>query len=275
VKSEKVKRGKVKKGRMLELPEIHTIGISIWDPVWAVKEHVNTTHEIMHVIDGRLVLHAGNRRFAGKKGDTLIIPSGTKHRDEFPLDTSFKVLHIQFRLGAVPKAGINRKLLALAPAGKTELKETVLRVYSVFQKNGALAPQRAALQLQDLLWQIEELTGSKSRGAAPGKTAALIGQACRYIDNHLQEHIALKDIAQHLKLSEYYLSHLFSRETGFSLSAYITKARMEQAAEILRDPTVRIAEAAYAVGYEDPNYFGKVFRKYFGCSPGAFRAKTQ
>ena len=65
---------------------------------------------------------------------------------------------------------------------------------------------------------------------------------------------------------------LFSQQSGFTLSAYLTQARMGRAAALLSDPSVRIADVAYAVGFEDPNYFSRVFRKFHGKPPSHFRA---
>lgn len=265
----------------INLPQLNLIGISIWDPVWALKDHVNRTHEIVHVLDGTVVLVIGSRKYAGQAGDTLIIPAGSKHRDEFDLANQFKVLHLQFEWAAEKpalKPVMNKALMALSRGGKEELKEGILRLYSIFLKNRQHAPQRTALLLLDLLYTVFELTTQKKTrvsSAGQKKKEQLIQQAKGYIHAHLQEHISLGTIAAELKLSEYYLSRLFSEETGFSLFSYLTKARMEAAAALLQDATMRVAEAAYAAGYEDPNYFSKVFRKYHGCSPSVYRAQAQ
>ena len=99
----------------------------------------------------------------------------------------------------------------------------------------------------------------------------LMLQARQYIDLHYAEQISLDQIAAALGISPFYLSHLFSRESNFSLVEYITRVRMQKAKDMLAAGIKNVAEAAYAVGYNDGNYFSKVFHRHFGVSPQAAR----
>lgn len=68
--------------------------------------------------------------------------------------------------------------------------------------------------------------------------------------------------------------HTFSKITHLTPVAYITSIRMEQARRLLLSPEASIKEIAYAVGYSDPLYFSRVFRKFYGVPPSEF-AKHQ
>lgn len=57
-----------------------------------------------------------------------------------------------------------------------------------------------------------------------------------------------------------------------TLTAYIEGVRMENAKELLKNEGFSIADVAEAVGYADTNYFGKVFKKYSGVTPGQYRS---
>jgi len=100
---------------------------------------------------------------------------------------------------------------------------------------------------------------------------ALMLQARQYLEVHYAEPLTLERIATALKVSAYYLSHVFSRESDFSLFAYLTNLRMRRARALLQAGTGNVTEAAHAVGYEDEGYFSKVFRKYFGVPPRDMR----
>jgi len=99
----------------------------------------------------------------------------------------------------------------------------------------------------------------------------LLAEARQYIDLHYAEQISLDQIADTLRISHFYLSHLFSRENDFSFVEYITQVRMQKAKDLLAAGAKNVSEAAYAVGYNDSNYFSKVFHRYFGVSPHAVR----
>ena len=67
-----------------------------------------------------------------------------------------------------------------------------------------------------------------------------------------------------------YLSRLFKQEMGVAFSSYVTMKKMERAKEVLLQGG-RVYDAAAATGYRDVSYFTKVFRKYWGVTPGEFK----
>ena len=73
-----------------------------------------------------------------------------------------------------------------------------------------------------------------------------------------------------MHVSGYYLSHVFSAESDFTLFSYLTTVRIEQAKALLLAGDMKVSQVAQAVGYQSPNYFSKVFRRHFGCSPRDF-----
>lgn len=95
-------------------------------------------------------------------------------------------------------------------------------------------------------------------------------QARRYLNQHFTSPVSLDDIARELDVSAYYLSHVFSEENDFSLFTYLTGLRMERARELLQNGQYNVSEVSRAVGYENANYFAKVFRKHFGRPPGDY-----
>lgn len=101
----------------------------------------------------------------------------------------------------------------------------------------------------------------------------MIQKAMQYITNNLHEDLELEKIASHCLVSHYYLSHLFRKETGTTVTAFIKKARIDKAKELLRRQDYSVADVAYSVGYQDPNYFSKSFRTHVGMTPTEFRRK--
>ncbi len=265
------------------LPEIYSLGISIWDPVYAESEHVGDCWELVHIVRGKVTLHVAGTRFRGNSCDTLLVPPTISHRDEFPVGTRFEVLHIMFKWNdgaAVLPLEINRDLVRLPVTDKQVVRELAFGVYQDLRHQRPLWQQTAVADLYRLLLFLISATKELRVPKLRNETAAqkerrrqMIREAKEFILANLDKPIALSDIAFNLRISTYHLSHLFSRESGFTLSSYLTHARMQKAAELLTDPRMRIAEVAYSVGFEDSNYFSKVFRKHFQCSPGRYRAR--
>ena len=66
-------------------------------------------------------------------------------------------------------------------------------------------------------------------------------------------------------------THLFHQRTGFSPLEYLTRLRLNHASQLMAETALSIAEIARAVGYEDPLYFSRLFRRKMGVSPTEFR----
>lgn len=104
-----------------------------------------------------------------------------------------------------------------------------------------------------------------------GQKRGEIGAAIQFIQENYSQPLKLADAAEQAGLSAAYFSTVFKKETGKSFSEYLTDLRVERAKELLGDRDVRIYEICEIVGYPDPNYFSKIFRKAVGMSPEKYR----
>jgi len=98
----------------------------------------------------------------------------------------------------------------------------------------------------------------------------LASRAKRYINQHYSRDIALGDVAEHLNISESYLSRVFKKETGDSFSNYLLHVRIEAAVELMKNTNYKIYEIAEMVGYNNVEYFSRMFKKVTGRPPSAF-----
>lgn len=106
------------------------------------------------------------------------------------------------------------------------------------------------------------------------KTAAknpIISKAQNFIQEHLAEDLGLEQIASILGVSPFYLSKLFKEETGETLINHITTLRLEKAKQLLGNDSMIIKEITAATGYNDQNYFSKLFKQKYGLSPSEYR----
>ena len=102
----------------------------------------------------------------------------------------------------------------------------------------------------------------------------IIKKALVYIEEHLADLQGLEPLAQTLNVSPFYLSKLFKEETGDTFINYLTSMRLEKAKKLLKDSSMIIKEITAGVGYNDQNYFSKLFKQRFGVSPTEYRAKA-
>lgn len=117
----------------------------------------------------------------------------------------------------------------------------------------------------------ERVAAQKERRACSG----YVQQCCEYVCQHYREKILLDDIADHLHISPTYLSRIFSREMKIRLQEYISRFRVERAANLLKYSDESIARIGDYVGFPSQSYFGNTFKRYTGMTPGQYREKHQ
>lgn len=83
--------------------------------------------------------------------------------------------------------------------------------------------------------------------------------------------LSVKELAEDVYLTPTYLSTLFKQKTGRTIGNYLTEIRVEHAKELLQDKQLKLYNVSEQVGYGDPNYFAKIFKKSEGVTPSEYR----
>lgn len=98
-----------------------------------------------------------------------------------------------------------------------------------------------------------------------------IQQIKQYIIEHSHEDISLDALAKKVDLSPIYISKMFKEKLGVNYIDFLTECRIEKAKKLMGNPEKSIKEITFEVGYHDPNYFSKVFKKVAAVSPNSYR----
>ncbi len=96
-----------------------------------------------------------------------------------------------------------------------------------------------------------------------------------YVGKNYASPITLSDIAKELFLTPNYLTTLFKKKTGTAFKKYLTHYRIHQAKKYLAEPKYRVIDIAKFVGYENDEYFCKVFKGVEGCTPSEYRISVE
>ncbi len=98
-----------------------------------------------------------------------------------------------------------------------------------------------------------------------------MGDILLYISQHYQNKLTTSHLADCFHLTDHYFCSLFKKETGQSPIEYINKYRAEKACILLKNTDKSITQIAQQVGFDDSNYFSRIFKKYIGISPREYR----
>lgn len=150
----------------------------------------------------------------------------------------------------------------LKPFEDGELEQTIRRI----QENAEQKKAREMNQEEDVL----------KLALRPGDKSKYVMEALNYIaENYGKQDISVGTIAESLGLSEGHLSHIFKKETDYTINSYITTYRIRAAMKLLKNCRYKVYEVADMVGYRDITYFSSTFKKLAGVNPSEYQDRCR
>ncbi|GAE92217.1 DNA-binding response regulator [Gracilibacillus boraciitolerans JCM 21714] len=134
-----------------------------------------------------------------------------------------------------------------------------------------------AFHVRDAISIFDSFLSKVEKQVAPetGETMSNIQLLLDYIEEHYDNHLTLSTLAKHFHFNPSYLSSYFSKHHKEGFSEYLNNVRIKNAINMLASTDMSISAISEAVGYSDPSYFTKVFKKITNTSPSTFRKVNQ
>ncbi len=107
------------------------------------------------------------------------------------------------------------------------------------------------------------------------QTLTVLDRAQGYIQERFTEDLSLEEVADFVHLNAHYFSKIFKQQTGSTFIDYVTKLRIDKAKSLMSSEHLSLKEVCYKVGYNDPNYFSRVFKKVTGITASEFRGQNK
>ena len=99
----------------------------------------------------------------------------------------------------------------------------------------------------------------------------LVKNVCHYVVENVCDNIDLSTISTHFSISKNYFCNLFRSEVGETFLTYVRKVKMAHAKILFQSGSYKIYEVGKLLGYEDINYFSKIFKKFVGITPSEYK----
>ena len=221
-----------------------------------------------HVVDGELC--------NTQAGDVLIHNSGVLHDENLIIDAQINAWCIAVTNLKLPDLPVNELVPKnLSPRIPCQsVAEQLAKLYPMIHH---YAQQKSGYHIANSLARavvliVNEIIWTNAR-AISKENNFIVEKVRRYIEEHYAEDLTLNQLAVLVNANEYYLSHAFKKITHYSPQRYILRRRIGKAQCLLIYTSLPLTEIAARVGYDDSNYFSRVFKKIIGMSPNLYRKK--
>ncbi len=217
-------------------------------------------YELTFVLNGSLVYYVNGKKVIVETGDSIFLrPNDIRSREQ----SKTPVHYVSFNFFAdfadsFPFEQICKKCV----------NEDIKRLISVYHPNHLSDKfhdkEKCQNILNYILLELYDMQRLKCKNEH-------IMKMIKFIDEHITERLSLKDIAEYFHLSKEYTSYIFKRETGKQLVSYINEQKALLAKKIIQNEEMTLTELSYYLGFENYDYFSKIFKKYVGVSPSKFK----
>ncbi|MFC3799193.1 AraC family transcriptional regulator [Cohnella sp. GCM10012308] len=209
------------------------------------------------------VLHAG-------KGAVLDLVAGSAGLDYYSVYYKAVIGSSgQSELAEFTEGGLSAgRTYSVAPDHPAALHRIAADMFRAWAKPQPLA----RLRVRTLLYQFaHELLQQMAEHGQRSAKRDLASRVAAIIHEHYADTITLESLSESLNYSVPHLSSYFKLRTGLSPIDYLIKVRIDKAAALLLETDATLREIAAGVGYQDPGYLGRLFKKYKGVSPIRYR----
>ena len=237
-------------------------------PHW--HEHI----ELLHILSGSASFTCGSETFCAGEGDTVAVNSNELHA--FTADGKIKYICLIINFSFFNDVDFENILLMSKIPPDEEIHRYITSMLSESRsgKTGSdmVIKGTAYLLMAHLRrFYIKARLSDYEYSMRMAKLKKING-ILDYIHEHYSENLSTAMLAKKWYLSESYICHMFKKASGKTIIGYINDLRIEKASLLLENTSESISCIAMEVGFDDVNYFDRIFKKKLGVSPKNYRA---
>lgn len=245
--------------------------------------HKHAHYEILNVYSANhnVALYVYNKKYTIPPNSFILIPPYTPHCVERTFHSTRLLLNLSSKFGEMvfDFLGLDihdffsNSVLSYSPKQISEFYSLAKKMIIEMRKYGNENPTPS---FRLLAAQFVEILNRSVSSPAPQvflSDTSEISMITDYLKAHYYTHVTLDDLSEKFKMNKFSLCKKFRRETGYSVVDFLTQIRVNHSRDLLENSLMKMDEITSKVGFESVAYFSRVFKKYTGTSPTAYRKK--
>ena len=254
------------------ITKIHTAFSQHLEPDFRFHGETHYFWELLCVLNGEIQVAADHRVFTLKKGEA-ILHSPMQFHNISCFSGEADIIVFSFDGNNIPP--LQNKVCKISDKTDVKLILKLANYYYIFENIIPLSPKQKGCSHLEFIKNLElllvKLTPSEFTSTrAFTKSAENYSIIIKTLDEHLYERLSVNDIARLCNMSEIGLQKTFSKYAGMGIMEYFNLLKIYKAQVLLNEGN-SVKETALKLGFQDPNYFSTVFKRFMGVSPKAIQ----
>ncbi len=223
---------------------------------------------LIYMVKGSMNVAMPEEILRAEAGNIMLFPPRYPYRYSYRGGEELNYLWVHFT-GSYAQKLLEECGLAPLPALKTiSCHNSIIaefnRMFEIFERKSSLQQQELACTLEQLLVNIALSVSKESQNHS-------LDRSIRHIHSFYNTPLRIPELAKMENLSHSRYVDVFRAKMGIPPTAYIVKLRINAACDLLQNTDMSIKQIALLVGYDDPHFFSKLFKKYIGTAPQSYR----
>jgi AraC family transcriptional regulator, arabinose operon regulatory protein len=239
------------------------------------REEGAQQHILIFCIEGSGWCQIDDQQHTVNPGEALLIPRSVPHIYGAADPSPWSIHWVHFN-GTAANSYIyhlpeNENVLSVDPQSCHAIESLFYECYESFV--GGFVLHRLIFCAQLLQHLLGRLFFNNAAYSPVQRTSRFrsLESTLKYLHENITENLALSEMAAHADLSVSHFSYLFKQQTGYSPVDYFINLKMQHACQLLSFSSKSVQQIAYEIGYDDPYYFSRIFKKVLGVSPRQYR----
>lgn len=233
-----------------------------------------TLNGFLYVLEGEIEYSFGEKTVHLSPGSMIYLPRSSAHTYKAISD---KIRYIRTDFEIYDAFDGNQIIFSDGPMIITynlnyESESLLHELCNLFLGAGYASSLRAISIMTALLYQL--IYAEHTKQITSGKKGVIL-LAMDEIKQNYASHITTEYLAEKYDVSASHLRRLFHEATGGSVTDYVHRMRISSSLYLLRDSEMSILDIALMVGFDDQNYFTRIFKRQLGITPGEYRRRNR